>query len=166
MKDIYLIAILFSLLLFTMACTKSQADTADSFETEKQAIITVLNGETKAAFNRDYPAWEDHWIQESYVTKTYMNFADSSMSESLGWEEISDFVRTYIEEHPEPAPLPELLDEIDLRLYKNGAWVTYMQNDPIIGLKRETRFMEKEDGQWKIASMQTVIYGFNQNTSN
>jgi len=34
------------------------------------------------------------------------------------------------------------------------------QNDSEQGLKRETRLMEKENGQWKIAGMQTTIYGF------
>jgi hypothetical protein len=34
------------------------------------------------------------------------------------------------------------------------------QNDAERGLKRETRLMEKRDGQWKIAGMHTTIYGF------
>ena len=89
-----------------------------------------------------------------------MNFADTSMTETLGSKQIDDFVRTYIEEHPKPAPLPTLVDKIDVRLYGNGAWVNYEQDDAKLGIKRETRLMEKENGQWKIAGMQTVIYGF------
>jgi hypothetical protein len=38
--------------------------------------------------------------------------------------------------------------------------VSYEQNDVERGLKRETRLMEKKDGQWKIAGMHTTIYGF------
>jgi len=64
-----------------------------------------------------------------------------------------------MEEHPEPDPLPALVDSIEARLYGKGAWASYEQNDPKRGLKRETRLMEKENGQWKIAGMQTVIYG-------
>ncbi len=131
----------------------------ENFELEKAAILQVLNDETKAAFNRNYQAWKSKWVHEKYVSKTYMNFSDNSMSETLGWNDIDNFVKTYIEEHPEPAPLPTLVDEIDVRLYGNGAWVNYEQNDSKLGVKRETRLMEKLNGQWKIAGMQTIIYG-------
>ncbi|MFK7934701.1 MAG: nuclear transport factor 2 family protein [Saprospiraceae bacterium] len=127
--------------------------------TEKAAILAILNGETKAAFTRDYAAWQTHWVHTTAVTKTYINFADSSMTETLGWEKVDDFVRTYIEEHPEPDPLPAPLMDIDVRLYGTGAWVSYEQNDPARGKKRETRLMEKVDGKWKIAGMHTTIYG-------
>jgi len=155
------------LLTFTFGCRESmrsaEAITNSPKETiakEKTAILNVLNDETAAAFNRDYDTWKKFWIHEKYVTKTYMNFEDNSLTETLGWKEVDDFVRTYIEEHPEPAPLPKPLETIDVRVYGNGAWVDYRQTDPNLGLKRESRLMEKSDGQWKIAGMQTVIYGF------
>jgi len=140
--------------------TNTTVNKIDNLATEKSAILQVLNDETKAAFNRDYKSWQDKWVHQPYVTKTYMNFAENTMTETLGWEEINDFVKTYIEEHPEPAPLPTLVDYIEVRLYENGAWVSYSQNNSERGLKRETRLMEKINGQWKIAGMQTVIYGF------
>lgn len=151
-----------SVLLFTVSCQGeiTEKNQIADFAQEKAAILQVLNEETKAAFNRDYEGWKDKWVHEKYVTKTYMNFADSSMTETLGWEEINDFVKTYLEEHPEPAPIPKLVDAIEVRLYGKGAWVNYEQNDAKLGLKKETRLMEKVEGQWKIAGMQTVIYGF------
>ena len=126
---------------------------------EKAAILTTLNNETKAAFLRDYEAWKTHWVHADYVTKVYLDYPDSSFSESRGWAPIDDFVRTYIDEHPAPDPLPEPLTDIDVRLYGDGAWVSYDQLDPVRGRKRETRFLEKENGQWKIAGMWTTIYG-------
>ncbi len=131
-----------------------------SSEVEKKAILERLNNETKDAFQRDYEAWTKNWVHEPTITKTYLNFSDSTFSESIGWNDISEFVKTYIEEHPEPEPLPTPIDDIKVRLYKNGAWVTYEQRDSIRGLKRETRLMEKVNGEWKIAGMQTTIYGF------
>lgn len=68
-------------------------------------------------------------------------------------------MKTFIEEHPEPEPVPTLVDDIDVRLYENGAWVSYEQQDSLRGLKRETRLMEKVNGQWRIAGMHTTIYG-------
>ncbi len=129
-------------------------------ELEKQAILERLNNETKDAFQRDYEAWTKNWVHDPSISKVYMNFVDSTFSESIGWKEISQFVKTFIEEHPEPEPVPKLLDKINVRLYGNGAWVTYKQKDSLRGIKRETRLMEKVNGEWKIAGMQTTIYGF------
>ena len=99
-------------------------------------------------------------MHDPTITKNYLNFPDSSFSESMGWKEISNFVKTYIEEHPEPQPLPSPIDQIEVRLYDTGAWVTYEQIDVQQGRKRENRLMEKVNGEWKIAGMQTTIYGF------
>lgn len=153
--------LLISVFIFSFACKQNESNIPiDNFEKEKIAILKVLNEETKAAFTRDYQGWKTKWVHEDYVSKTYMNFADSTLSESLGWDKINNFVKTYIEEHPDPVPMPDLLNEIDVRIYGNGAWVEYEQEDQQLGVKRETRLMEKVDGEWKIAGMQTVIYGF------
>lgn len=153
--------IIATLLLLTIGCSPQEADQQSvDFDQEKIAVLATINGETKAAFNRNYQDWQAKWVHEPYVSKTYMNFQDSSLSETLGWTAINAFVKTYLEAHPEPAPLPDLVDSINLRLYGNGAWAEYQQLDPERGLKRETRLLEKVDGQWKIAGMQTVIYGF------
>lgn len=78
----------------------------------------------------------------------------------IGWKEIDDFVRIYIEEHPEPVPPPAQPDEIEVRVYGEGAWVSYEILDEVFGAKRETRLMEKENEKWKIAGLHTTIYGF------
>lgn len=163
MKRKLVLCVLLLLMLSQFGCHKAaegkERAGVSELEQAELAILRVLNNETKAAFNRDYQAWQAYWVQEDYVTKTYMNFADSTMTETLGWQEISGFVKNYFEEHPTPVPLPALIDEIDVRLYENGAWVNYEQIDASLGLKRETRLMEKSAGQWKIVGMQTIIYG-------
>jgi hypothetical protein len=126
---------------------------------EKAAILATLNGETAAAFSRDYERWRSYWVHEPYVTKSYMNFAEGSMTETLGWAEVDQFIVDYFADHPEPDPLPDPLVDIEVRLYGDGAFVSYEQDDPARGRKRETRLMERIDGQWKIAGMGTVIYG-------
>ena len=157
-------------LLLALSCKEDKTNRAEQevnrevdIELERNAILETLNNETKAAFQRDYEGWTEYWVHDPDITKTYIDFADSTFSESVGWKEISGFVKTFIEEHPEPEPLPELLNHVDIRLYDNGAWVTYEQQDSLRGLKRETRLMEKTDGKWKIAGMQTTIYGFKTN---
>jgi hypothetical protein len=134
--------------------------TKTNHEIEKVAILETLHSETEAAFQRDYDKWKEKWVHDPKINKTYINLVDSSFSESVGWDEISNFVKKYIEEHPKPEPVPKLVDEIYVRLYDNGAWVSFEQQDSIRGLKRETRLMEKVNGQWKIAGMHTTICGF------
>jgi len=153
-------------LLCTVSCQEvsnnveeSTIDQEIDYEEEKAAILQTLNNETKAAFRRDYEGWQEKWVHDPAITKTYMNFKDSGFSESVGWNEVSSFVKTFIEQHPEPEPVPTLLDDIDVRLYGDGAWVSYEQQDSLRGLKRETRLMEKINGQWRIAGMHTTIYG-------
>lgn len=134
---------------------KKQTDTQAQYQT----ILNTLNEETSAFFAKDYAQWADKWVHEPYVTKTYMLMTDSAVSETLGWTAIGHFGKTYIEMHPEPEPIPDLLSEIEIRLYGDGAWVSFEQYDSLRGLKRETRLMEKHDGEWKIAGMHTTIYG-------
>ncbi|MTB52424.1 hypothetical protein [Lewinella sp. W8] len=149
-------------LAFLVGCadaTENQADVTVSHDQEKAAILATLNAETRAAFQRDYELWQTKWVHDPSVTKTYLNFADSTFSESIGWEAINQFVVDYFASHPEPEPVPEMLSDINVRLYETGAWVTYEQRDALRGRKRETRLMEKVDGTWRIAGMQTTIYG-------
>ncbi|WP_405208619.1 hypothetical protein [Aquimarina sp. LLG6339-5] len=158
------------LLLLILSCKDLETNNVNQIskqnidiEKEKKAILEALNNETKAAFNRDYEGWKKMWVHDPKITKTYINFADSTFSESVGWNKISTYVKTFIDEHPEPEPIPKLLHDIDLRLYGSGAWVSYQLKDSLRGLKRETRLMEKINGSWKIAGMQTTIYGFETN---
>lgn len=120
-----MVAFLILNLFYILSCKEAKdeksedvTNRASSFEAEKAAIIETLNSETKAAFQRDYESWADRWVHEPTITKTYINYADSSFSESVGWNEISDFVKTFIKEHPKPEPVPILVNDINVRLYE------------------------------------------------
>ena len=157
-----LLPLVFSVLLFPLpACHPSPGDfcpAAPDPAAERAAILRTLNAETAAAFSRDYDAWASHWVQEDYVQKAYLDLADDTAAETVGWDAVSGFVKDYFREHPEPDPLPEPLTEADIRLYGDGAHVTYRQFDPARGPKKESRLLERVDGAWRIAGMQTVIY--------
>ena len=161
------IALVFTFLLVAfchLSCENEQNTEFQSigFEEEKAAILTTLHNETKAAFQRGYAEWTKYWIHRSNASKTYINFHDSTFSETIGWVAISGFVKIFIDENPEPETVPALSSDVKIRLYGNGAWVSYEQVDSARGLKRETRLMEKVDGKWKISGMHTTIYGHSQ----
>ena len=126
---------------------------------EAALILDVVNAETRAALGRDYQAWSEQWVHEPYVVKTYVNVADGTGSETRGWAAVDAFVGTYILDHPEPEPPPRPVEDADVRLYGDGAWVSYEQDDADQGRKRESRLMERVDGAWKIAGMHTTVYG-------
>ncbi len=135
------------------------SEPAASEDAERAAILAVLNGETQAALSRDYDGWREHWVHEPYVVKTYLELTDGTGSEMRGFAAVDDFVRDYIETHPEPEPPPPALEGATIRLYGTGAAVTYEQQDADQGWKRESRLMEKVGDSWRIAGMHTTIYG-------
>ena len=76
---------------------------------EHTKILDCLNSETTCAFGRDYDQWKSHWIHRDDITKTYINYVDSSFSESIGWAKISAFVKEFMDDHPDPEPAPKSL---------------------------------------------------------
>ena len=126
---------------------------------EAARILDVVNAETRAALGRDYQGWRSHWVHEPYVVKTYVNVADGTGSETRGWEAVDAFVGAYIREHPVPEPPPPPVEDADVRLYGDGAWVSYEVDDADQGRKRESRLMERVGGRWRIAAMHTTVYG-------
>ena len=96
--NIQKLLILFSsVLIFTISCEKIKKQESGEtlnqttdFREEKKAIIETLNNETRAAFQRDYESWQDKWIHDEDITKIYIDFPESSCSESLGWEELAN----------------------------------------------------------------------------
>ena len=161
MKDLITgVAALLFLCLFTIISYQLIPKKTSLDEATYEAILNTLNEETEAFFSRDYEHWTSKWVHKDYIYKSYMIMTDSSMSEMLGWQNIEAFGRDYIKNHLKPEVPPTPLSKIEVRFYGEGAWVSFQQQDPQRGLKRETRLLEKEKGEWKIAGMHTTVYGF------
>ena len=80
-------------LFILLGCNEKKMKTNGSIdkqinpELEKKAILHRLNNETKDAFQRDYEAWTKNWVHDPSISKVYMNFVDSTFSQSIGWKE-------------------------------------------------------------------------------
>jgi len=161
MRQLAVTGICIHLLVFlSTGCgnTGNSNDPEQSHAQAKRAILNTINNETKAAFERNYESWQTLWVHSPVSSKTYINFADSTFSEAVGWTEVNDLVQTFFRNHPEAEPVPDLVTEIEVHLYHHGAYAFFEQTDSLRGRKRETRLLEKENGQWKIAGMHTTIY--------
>ena len=140
-------------------CADAPPEPPADADRDRALVLDAVNGETRAALARDYEAWRGHWVHEPYVTKTYVNVADGTGSETVGWDAVDGFVGDYLREHPEPEPPPRPVTDADVRLYGDGAWVGYEQVDADQGRKRESWLMERVGGRWRIAGMHTTVYG-------
>jgi hypothetical protein len=75
-----------------------------------------------------------------------------------------------MEENPDPNPQNVVRENINMRIYREAAWVTFDQygkdtGEPDMdmpGLSRETRFLEKHNGQWKIVYVGWLLQGESQ----
>ena len=61
------------LLCLLVSCQKKQVSESipeDEYKSEVEAIKTVIIGESRTFWAKDYNAWADHWTQEDYVRVT------------------------------------------------------------------------------------------------
>lgn len=154
------------LLLLTFACQPA-ADQQDyttapavDYETEKAAIMAVIAGESAAFWNKDYDKWASYWVQAPYV-RTMGWWKDGGVTVVNGWDERGPRTKAHMEESPEPNPTAADVrrENINMRISADMAWLTFDQygadtGDSLMdmpGRSRETRVMEKHDGEWKIA---------------
>ncbi|MEM6806498.1 MAG: hypothetical protein AAF696_34180, partial [Bacteroidota bacterium] len=98
--------------------------------------------------------WQRQWSQQPFVSKMYAGTAE--FQEFTTWEEINQFTLNHIKAHPEPIPIPQSDQEYNIYLLGETAWVFFNKVGEQ-GLVRESRFMVKEEGKWKIARMQTIF---------
>ncbi|MEL7005991.1 MAG: hypothetical protein AAFN93_25175 [Bacteroidota bacterium] len=138
-----------SILAIVISCQKP----SDDEEKTKQQIIETLENETRYFCERNLKKWQDQWSHESFTSKMYAG--EAKFEELVGWDEINQFTVRHIKENPKPLAIPQVNIEFDIHLFDNTAFVFYAKE--VDGhLVRETRFMVKENRQWKIARMQTI----------
>ncbi|MEO1259279.1 MAG: nuclear transport factor 2 family protein [Bacteroidota bacterium] len=163
--------------LITLGCepkevvdqTLTAADSTEvDFEKEKAAIMKVVEGESAAFWNKDYEKYASYWVHEDYI-RTMGWWEDGGVTVVEGWEERGGRTKKHMEASPEPNPTAAkvIRKNINLRIYKDVAWLTFDQygedtGDNLMdmpGLSRETRIFEKHNGEWKIAYLGWLLEG-------
>ncbi|MEZ4772000.1 MAG: hypothetical protein R3D00_02380 [Bacteroidia bacterium] len=169
MKNQHSISLLCFLLVIAVACQPSSDKKEPQNEkplfdeaAETEAIMNVIEGETKCFFDGNYECWAKHWSHENYALQAWNN-SDGSADAAVGWEKINaqgkDWIETYYKNgeniiHPvvkREKPIVKFFNEKSAYLI----WKQYNadQEKTIYRTSQETRIMEKDDEGWKIVNV-------------
>lgn len=132
-----------------------------SAQDEIKSIKAVIERETFSFQSVDRKNWEDSWLKVPYA---YWSYSDSTGTSFVqGWEAINKSFDAYFK-----TQVPSRQIDVarkggalsierawgDIRIYKNGAYVQYIQKvkDGLIHRDEtsQIRFLEKNNGQWRI----------------
>lgn len=143
-------------------------ENTSAYEAEKAAIMAVIAAESAAFWDKDFNAYASYWVQAPYV-RTMGWWPTEGVVVIEGWEERDRRTREHMQTSAEPNPTAVRVrrENINLRIYSDVAWMTFDQygedtGDALMdmpGLSRETRILEKHDGQWKIAYAGWLLVG-------
>lgn len=166
---------LFIMCLLFLGCESKKVDSdltsseeEINYEKEKEAILKVLAGESAAFWNKDFERYASYWVQEDYI-RTMGWWEQGGVTVVEGWKERGSRTKKHMESSPEPNPSATKVrrENINLKIYKDVAWMTFDQYGEdtgdsqmdMPGLSRETRIFEKHNGEWKIAYLGWLLEG-------
>jgi hypothetical protein len=137
-------------------------------QSEAAAIMNVIEGESAAFWNKDYEAWAQCWVHAPYV-RIMGWWARGGITVIEGWDALNERIKTTMAANPEPNPTAARVrrEKLNLRTYQDVAWVTFDQYGldtgdlamDMPGLSRETRILEKHNGEWKIVYVGWLLEG-------
>ena len=135
---------------------------------ETEAILNIIASESAAFWNKDYDAWAQCWVHAPYVRSMGWTPA-GGVSYVAGWDTLSTHTREYLAENPLPNPNAARVrrENFNIRIYGDSAWVTFDQygidtgqpSFDMPGRSRETRILEKQNGEWKFVYVGFLLEG-------
>lgn len=130
---------------------------------EEAAIQKVIEMESRYFWARDFKNWKKQWVHEPYVV--WSAASNSGVTQYYGWEAWENQVTSFFKESPDPVPYDTEVKKYNFfyRIYGDGAWVSFEQNNNGT-VTHECRILEKKGGQWRIAGLQ-LFFDANQPTS-
>lgn len=147
--------------LFLLACGGGDKElTGEALQKEKDAILATIEKETESFFARDYEAWKSTFAQTDYAFQAWSN-NDGTFDASVGWDLIDKSIGKYINDNPVPDSAQRMVERKNIRYKFYGpdlAFLTWDQFNSDRGQNmflhsKETRLMEKINGEWKIVEV-------------
>ena len=142
--------------LFTCLSLKGQTDKAK----EEEAIKAVIEGEIHASFDGDYATWSNFFVHEPYLV--WMQAWKDGKSCWKGWQEISDQAKIFVKPERKGTIVFNGNTGYTIRVYGNASYASFLcKSTNLFGEKKETdamevRFLEKHNGNWKIAYLSSI----------
>lgn len=150
----YLFPLVILTTLFITSCEEKI-----NIEKEEKAIKAVLEAETDAFLNRDFDRLASYYIQDE--SNVRLSASKTGYSYYADWEEIGALFKEYFENNPGPSSDKYVKTNYRIKVYKESAWTindeTVYNSEGEISTKMiGVRFLEKVNGEWKIAYLGVV----------
>ena len=133
-----------------------EAHSQKSLTADERAIQEVIENESRYFWARDLKNWKKCYVQEDYTV--WRASTRDGCRQYIGWKSWLNQVKDHFKES-DPEPYDGFVEKRDFkfRIYGDGAWVTFVQEDDG-AITYETRILEKEKGQWKIAMVELIFH--------
>ncbi len=132
-------------------------------QVELAAIMKVIEAETESFYKRDYESWKKNFVQKDYAFQAWNN-DDGTVDVKSGWAEVDEKIGNYIKANPlkagESASHPKV-ERKNMKTHFFSPQLAYLYWDQynsdgamkIFTLSKDSRLMEKENGEWKILNV-------------
>ena len=119
----------------------------------------MIEEETDAFRNRDFERLAATFVQDETTIRLYAG--QPGYSYYAGWEHISSGYKESIKNNPETNTGKHVKTNYRIKVYKESAWsifdeVRYDGGGEVINKSIGVRFLEKDDGEWKIVYLSGV----------
>lgn len=152
--------ILIGTFFFLTNCNQQQpiSGTVD-FEKEKAAIQAIIAKETESYYKQDFEGWKSTYLESPAFRKFgYWEGYPEKVVSNIGFDSLAKVKKKQFDANETlwQGSTEERKNE-NFRISNNMAWYTFEQNSfeknsrKFLGKSLETRILEKENGEWKIA---------------
>ena len=152
--------ILIGTFFFLTNCNQQQPSSGTvDFEKEKAAIQAIIAKETESYYKQDFEGWKSTYLESPAFRKFgYWEGYPEKVVSNIGFESLAKVKKKQFDANETlwQGSTEERKNE-NFRISNNMAWYTFEQNSfeknsrKFLGKSLETRILEKENGEWKIA---------------
>jgi hypothetical protein len=142
------IILLFGFLTLVATCMLAQ-------KKDEVAIKKLLDDESTFFYNRQFDKWGSCYVQNNNTYWSCIEKGDVVL-EAISWSKIVSFVGGYIADNPTPEIVKLKKENYSFKPYGKAIWVSFDETKTKEGKSekfRNTRIVEKVNGQWKIIYM-------------
>lgn len=158
MKKLFIPFFLLLIVAGIVSCKNTQP-TVSEIEKEKKAIKEVIARETEAYYKQDFIGWKNTYVDQPYFRSYgYWEGYPEKVRYYNGFDTLQSFKKRQFDQNKTlwKGSREERKNE-NFRIYPGMAWYTFEQisyaanTGKILGRSVETRILEKQNGEWKIA---------------